>query len=266
MLKEVIMRTTKDFVKEGGGVTEKQRTAELEKEQLIQENRELAEITKAMEERLKVVETEKQNRILTPQNQEVAQTSATELSPPQQTLTNVKSLGLGLVDQTTTAISNEYEIGVQYYSKCQYQQAMEYFLKISRNNKHPDYPGACLGLYSIYRWGLGISKNPAQAETYGKIVTNNIAWFKAQAERGTAHAQDNLGYLYKHGIGVVQDPYQAHNWFKKAADQGYALAQCNLSMLYHKYAWAQQHYIIEARSLMEKAANQGHPYAQYNIG
>jgi TPR repeat protein len=35
-----------------------------------------------------------------------------------------------------------------------------------------------------------------------------------------AKAQDNLGWMYKNGRGVVQDDVEAVKWFRKAAEHG----------------------------------------------
>lgn len=52
-----------------------------------------------------------------------------------------------------------------------------------------------------------------------------------QAEQGIAQAQYVLGVLYSDGIGVAQDYAEAEKWYRKAAEQGHPLAQYNLAIL-----------------------------------
>ncbi|MBT6589760.1 MAG: sel1 repeat family protein, partial [Rhodospirillaceae bacterium] len=54
------------------------------------------------------------------------------------------------------------------------------------------------------------------------------------AKLGYAPAQNNLGYLYREGEGVVQDHAEALNWYRMAALQHHALAQRNLGKMYYK--------------------------------
>ncbi|HHF3077189.1 TPA: tetratricopeptide repeat protein [Vibrio diabolicus] len=52
------------------------------------------------------------------------------------------------------------------------------------------------------------------------------------AEQGYASAQNNLGFMYGMGEGVIQDYNQAFSWYRKAAEQGFATAQFNLGVMY----------------------------------
>jgi len=45
------------------------------------------------------------------------------------------------------------------------------------------------------------------------------------AEQGNPAAQDELGFRYEHGNGVVQDQAEALRLYTQAADQGLATAQ-----------------------------------------
>jgi len=45
--------------------------------------------------------------------------------------------------------------------------------------------------------------------------------------------QDALGNAYLNGEGVEQDYEEAVKWFRKAAEQGYPIAQFNLGMRYY---------------------------------
>ena len=53
-------------------------------------------------------------------------------------------------------------------------------------------------------------------------------WHKLAGE-GNMHAQNNLGWMYEKGFGVVQNYEVAELWYYKAAQQGLSKAQDNLS-------------------------------------
>ncbi len=56
--------------------------------------------------------------------------------------------------------------------------------------------------------------------------------FTQAAEQGHADAQNNLGIMYKEGLAIPQNDYEAFKWFAKAAEQGHADAQNNLGLIY----------------------------------
>lgn len=60
---------------------------------------------------------------------------------------------------------------------------------------------------------------------------------RAGAEQGDARAQANLGYMYSHGQGVLQDYVEAVRWYRKAADQGDATGQRFYSYLSCSLSW-----------------------------
>ena len=55
---------------------------------------------------------------------------------------------------------------------------------------------------------------------------------RAQAERGDAVAQYNLGVMYAEGRGVPLDDREAVRWYRLAAEQGDVVAQVNLAVMY----------------------------------
>jgi TPR repeat protein len=59
-----------------------------------------------------------------------------------------------------------------------------------------------------------------------------MKWLHKAADLGSAPAENRLGELYEHGIGVTADPRQAADWYRKAAEGGDPAAQYNLAMLY----------------------------------
>ena len=74
-------------------------------------------------------------------------------------------------------------------------------------------------------------------------------WFKKAADKGDSTAQDNLGVMYRDGIGVSKTPSEAAKWFELSAKQGNPQGQGNLGQLYFEgvgvnidlslaYAWS----------------------------
>ena len=84
------------------------------------------------------------------------------------------------------------------------------------------------------------------------------------AESGLAEAQDNLGWMYKNGVGVRQDYGEALIWIRKAAEQDDVAAQYNLGTMYEKGLGIKVDY-QEAANWYRKAAEQGQANAQFSL-
>jgi TPR repeat protein len=71
---------------------------------------------------------------------------------------------------------------------------------------------------------------------HGKGVLQNsktaLRWFILSAEQGYAKAQYNLGNMYRTGTGVLKNDKTAVKWFTLAAEQGFSSAQLNLGIMY----------------------------------
>jgi len=80
------------------------------------------------------------------------------------------------------------------------------------------------------------------------------------AEAGDATAQNSVGALYDHGLGVEEDDATAVHWYQLAADQNFPLAMRNLANMY-----AGGHGVIfdkdQAEFWYQKAAEAGDPVA-----
>lgn len=61
-----------------------------------------------------------------------------------------------------------------------------------------------------------------------------VKWFQGAARKGFAQAQNNLGAMYLHGNGVQRSPEEAVKWFRLAAKKGLDMAQHNLGEMYHE--------------------------------
>jgi hypothetical protein len=59
-----------------------------------------------------------------------------------------------------------------------------------------------------------------------------LSWFYKAADHGNADAQENIGYLFQHGIGVQTDYRKAMSRFYKAAGQGNSNAENQLGWMY----------------------------------
>ena len=68
--------------------------------------------------------------------------------------------------------------------------------------------------------------------------------WKPLAEQGHAPAQNNLGFMYANGQGVLQDFAEAVRWYRLAADQGNSPAQNNLGAMYTNGEGVAQNYLL----------------------
>ena len=131
-----------------------------------------------------------------------------------------------------------------------------------------------------------------EKETPDQKTAKSPSAIRRSAEEGDAVAQDHLGHMYEGGHGVPQDYAEAIRWYRKAAEQGDADAQYNLGLLYDGgHGGSQDAFVAldngrvveqgdsassrvqrvpqdyaEAVRWYRKAAEQGHAYAQSNLG
>lgn len=122
----------------------------------------------------------------------------------------------------------------------------------------------------ICREGIGVPQNYSEA----------VRWYQKAADKGHAPAQYALGHMYRYGLGVPQEFAAAIRWYQKAAEKKCAAAQTNLGHIYCRgpaiardYREAVQWVATEtpqdyeqALAWYQKAAAQGHPVAQTNLG
>jgi len=82
----------------------------------------------------------------------------------------------------------------------------------------------------------GLENNVAYLYLHGIVVGQDshqaIAWYTRAAQRGFATAEYNLGYIYQTGRGVPPDPRRAAQWYERAAAQDHAESANNLAMMY----------------------------------
>ena len=85
------------------------------------------------------------------------------------------------------------------------------------------------------------------------------------AAKGDHRAQNNLGFLYEHGLGVNQNYVEARNGYSKAAEGGLPEAKFNLATLYHYGRGISQNLELAA-PLFSSAAQAGYADAEYMLG
>ena len=124
---------------------------------------------------------------------------------------------------------------------------------------------------------LDVKNTPAQtASSAEQKFEQGIAAYKRQdyatalkifselANQGYADAQNNLGFMYENGQGVLQDDLKAIRWYRKAAEQEYVRAQTNLGDMYRKGKGVPQD-DSEAIKWYLRAAKQGNADAQEKL-
>ena len=103
-----------------------------------------------------------------------------------------------------------------------------------------------------------------QAYDAGDYQTALQEWLPL-AEQGYVAAQNNLGLIYREGLGVPQDYAETAKWYRLAAEQGEARAQFALGWQFEKGKGVPQDY-AEAVKWYRLAAEQGNAIAQNNLG
>jgi len=104
----------------------------------------------------------------------------------------------------------------------------------------------------------------AAALSRGHTATAYRAWIDL-ARAGNAQAQNNIGYLHEHGLGLSQSYQEAMVWYRKAADQNLAQAQYNIGTLYY-YGYGVERNAREAVRWFRQAAKQELAEGQYMLG
>ena len=94
---------------------------------------------------------------------------------------------------------------------------------------------------------------------------NELSDLEARANQGNADAQVKLAaLLVSRGHGSGEDMVKAAHWYEKAAEQGHTNAQFEIARLYHVGSGVAQN-LATAASWYEKAAEQGHDDARFNL-
>lgn len=95
--------------------------------------------------------------------------------------------------------------------------------------------------------------------------TRAFAIWLPLAEKGDAKSQNNLGILYRRGMGVLKNEKKAFTWYERAATQGFAKGQYNLALLYKRGSGVERNEKM-AFKWLEQAAMNGYPRALLDLG
>lgn len=129
----------------------------------------------------------------------------------------------------------------QFYSAAQNQEA----LSVCRAAAEAGHCESQANLAWLYVWGLD-TKDPA----------SGFSWMTRAARCGSARAKNNLGILYREGIGTAASDAEAVRWFRSAADQGEASAMRQLAAAYKEGKGVPQS-SEESQRLLLRAADIG---------
>jgi hypothetical protein len=117
---------------------------------------------------------------------------------------------------------------------------------------------------------------PAAKRIVTLMVTETLALAQGKAQvqslsslqpytRAELESWNQKGESHRWGRGVPQDYAQAVHWFRKAAEQGHAFAQYNLGWCYVHGSGVPQDY-AQAVHWFRQGAEQGHAFPQFNLG
>ncbi|ESK40764.1 tetratricopeptide repeat protein [Acinetobacter nectaris] len=107
-------------------------------------------------------------------------------------------------------------------------------------------------------------QQPSAASQAARYSTMNINDLLTEANAGQAAAQFYVATHYQFGKGVQKDLGQAFSWYKKAADQGIPSAQLNVGRMLADGIGTNKNMIL-ARTYLEKAASHGDNRASFNL-
>lgn len=167
------------------------------------------------------------------------------------------------------------------YEQKDYAKALEELKPLVRDGE----PEALYLIAVLYRDGLGVSANAAQAKSYfesaarqGHLDSVNALRalkneeYKAEyeerlpeAEKGVASAQNRIGEMFEYGQGVERNLDAAFSWYSKAAEQGLIDAVHNLARSYNFGSGVEVDY-KKAEELYRRAANEGYGDSMFFLG
>jgi TPR repeat protein len=108
----------------------------------------------------------------------------------------------------------------------------------------------------------------AEASFHGVVLIKShaeaVKWYQRAASRGSAMAENILGYLYDNGMGVTRNRKEAAAWYLKAAQHGYPSAWFNIGNCFEYGVGVTQNY-KEAVRWYEKSARAGDVEAQLKL-
>ena len=98
-----------------------------------------------------------------------------------------------------------------------------------------------------------------------KDYDNALFYLSNEANLGDDKAQNNLGIMYKNGLGVPVDKNEAFAWLFLSEEQGNTLANYALGHAYYKGEGITLNYQLAFKAY-KTAVLLGHPVAKINMG
>jgi uncharacterized protein len=204
---------------------------------------------------------------------------------------------------TGSSPQNNLLAGVFSYSKAAEQQDAPSLLALGEMLSAGAPQAAWAAFRQAAELGLApaqfiLGQKYASGEMVVKNLTLALGWYKRAAVQGYAPAQCAVGTFFLDGIEVPKDLVVALRWFSQAAEQGDAKAQWNLGAIFASggegvkrdiklaFQWCHESAALgftpalatlgllfariknheQAVACWKKAAEQGDPEAQYNLG
>jgi len=96
-------------------------------------------------------------------------------------------------------------------------------------------------------------------------LTESARWYRLAAEQGNDEAQNNLGAMCQHGMGVPADMVEAAKWYRLAAAQNVPVAKFNLGVLLRQGLGVDAN-PVEGLRLMQEAADADYVVAASELG
>ncbi|MEQ1621823.1 MAG: SEL1-like repeat protein [Methylococcales bacterium] len=124
-----------------------------------------------------------------------------------------------------------------------------------------DYGKAFFLLWNLYRGGAKAHRNEILAETFGQKAFD---WCFDNQFENDPEIWNDLGTLYRLGIGCEVDEELAMYWFRQSADVGNAEGMFNVSGMY-EFGVGVEEDLETAHYWQVMAAEAGHAYAQYGL-
>ncbi|MCD4651282.1 MAG: sel1 repeat family protein [Candidatus Cloacimonetes bacterium] len=90
-------------------------------------------------------------------------------------------------------------------------------------------------------------------------------WYELSASQEEPAAQNNLGFMYEHGVYYKQNHRRAFDYYKKAAEQDYPEALFNTARCYYNGIGVTID-MKKSAKYYKKAAGADVPEAQFNLG
>jgi uncharacterized protein len=142
---------------------------------------------------------------------------------------------------------NDFRIGMDFYHKQQFNQALKYFRQAAKRGDSQ----AILQIGLMYDFGKGVTQNYPEA----------LRWYVRAADKGEPRAMYLVGHMYEFGEGVPVDTDLAIHWYLKSANKGHVSAQFELGKLLTIRNNTDTQQYLEGVDWLKLAAKQCHSQA-----